>query len=472
MKSSRVYIAQMFRSTFISIKALSVDVLKFGPVFSRTLAELERSQWFTKEQFDDLQRRKLQALIRHAYDNVPYYRRTFDQLKLSPGDIETTADLKKLPLLDKATLRNNPHDFVARHVSRLGKFPGWTTGTTGTPLNAVRSERSIAVENAMIWRQRRLAGLDYRCRKVAVWGTIWENIIVPAHQRVPPFWQYNMTDNQLLLSYYHMSDETLPVYIRRLESFKPQLIEGFPSTLLVLARYLKKVHKVIPVKAIFTSSEMLYDVHRKELEESFATRVFDLYGQAERVVAATECEQHAGLHINPEYGIFEILKDGEDATPGTIGEVVGTGLNNFVMPLIRYRTGDLATLATHPCPCGRQMPLLAGIEGRKADVIRTPDGRIVPGNGLMGAFHGIANIKRSQIIQERLDLVVVNIEREDRSQPVDTTTLRANLVECLGKFVQIEICLPDQIDTGGRDKFRWMVSHLDLDTVQYKRATG
>lgn len=472
MRPYVAHVAQFFRSSFISVKALSVDVLKFGPLFSKSFAELQRSQWYSTEQFDELQRRKLQALIRHAYENVPYYRSAFDRLQLTPDDIATPADLKKLPLLDKAILRNNPHDFVARNAPRLGKFPGWTTGTTGTPLNALRSRESIAVENAMIWRQRRLAGLSYRCRKVAVWGTIWENVIVPARQRVPPFWQYNATDNQLLLSYYHMSEETLPAYVRRLESFKPELIEGFPSTLLILARYLKKVNKVVPVKAIFTSSEMLYDVHRKELEESFATKVFDLYGQAERVVAATECERHAGLHINPEYGVFEILKDGEDALPGTAGEVVGTGLNNFLMPLIRYRTGDLATLATHPCPCGRHMPLLAGIQGRMADIIRTPDGRMVPGNGLMGAFHGIANIKRSQIIQERLDHIVVKIQREDLSQPVDLAALRANLAACLGKLVDIDICLPDEIDTGGRTKFRWMISRLSSQAAEVTNASA
>jgi phenylacetate-CoA ligase len=460
MRSYMSYVAQLFRSSFISLKALPVDVLKFGPHFSKTLAELERSQWYTKEQFDAMQSGKLKALIRHAYENVPYYRKTFDRLKLTPEDIKTPADLKKLPVLDKATLRNSPHDFVARNVSRLDRLPGWTTGTTGTPLNALRTRESIAAENAMIWRQRRLAGLSYRCRKVAVWGTIWENVIIPARQRVPPFWQYNLTDNQLLFSYYHMSDETLPVYIRRLEAFAPELIEGFPSTLLVLARYLKKVNKVIPVKGIFTSSETLYDVHRKELEESFGTKVFDLYGQAERVVAATECEHHAGLHINPEYGIFEILKDGMDAAPGTMGEVIGTGLNNFVMPLIRYRTGDLATLAKHPCACGREMPLLAGIQGRKGDVIRTPDGRVVPGNGLMGAFHGIANIKRSQIIQEKLDHVVVNLQREDPTQPVDTDRLGMNLALCLGQRVRIEFRLVDAIDNQGRSKFRWVTSHV------------
>ena len=460
MTSLRGHVSNITYSTFFSIKAASVDVIKFGPPFSRVLRELEASQWYSAEALEALQSRKLQALIRHAYERVPYYRGLFDRLRLKPDDIRSPADLKKLPLLDKATVRNNPELFVARTAVPAKHFPGWTTGTTGTPLNALRSREAIAFENAMIWRQRRLAGLKFRCRKVAVWGTIWENVIVPAQQRVPPFWRFNAADNQLLLSYYHISDETLPAYIQRMESFDPEFIEGFPSSILILARYLNKVRRTLPLKAIFTSSEMLYTTHRMEMEQAFATRVFDLYGQAERSVAATECEHHAGLHINPEYGVFEILNDGQDAPAGTMGDVVGTGLNNYVMPLIRYRTGDLATLSADRCPCGRHMPRLAGIQGRKADVIRTPDGRIVPGNGLMGAFHGIANIKQSQVIQEQPDLVVVRLQREDLTQPVDTTHLQANLSACLGDHVRIEFQQVDEIDKGGRSKFQWVASHV------------
>jgi phenylacetate-CoA ligase len=106
------------------------------------------------------------------------------------------------------------------------------------------------------------------------------------------------------------------------------------------------------------------------------------------------------------------------------------------------------------------MPLLAEIPGRMADIIRTPDGRVVPGNGLMGAFHGIANVKRSQVVQERLDHVVINLQREDPTRDVDTTELRENLTHCLGTSVQIEFRTVDEIETAGRGKYRWVVSHL------------
>ena len=237
-------------------------------------------------------------------------------------------------------------------------------------------------------------------------------------------------------------------------------IEGFPSTLLFLAEFMKKRATEIPLTAVFTSSERLYDVHRAVIEKSFRARVFDLYGQSERVVLATECERHAGLHVNPEYGIMELLHDGEEAGPGESGEIIGTGLNNYGMPLIRYRTGDIAILADAPCPCGRASTLLRHIEGRSADLIVTPEGRIVPGNGLMMALHGIGNISRTQIEQDAPDHLTVRVIREDRAAGVDDQAIIQNLRTCVGEKIRIDVEAVDSIDNHGRPKLRWVISNV------------
>jgi phenylacetate-CoA ligase len=263
-----------------------------------------------------------------------------------------------------------------------------------------------------------------------------------------------------------MSDDTLPEYFEKLEEFRPAFIEGFPSTILVLANFLHRRGRFFPVRAIFTSSEPLYEMHRREIEERFRTRVFDLYGQAERVSAATECEAHAGLHINPEYGVLEVVRDGGEAAQGETGELIGTGLNNYGMPLIRYQTGDIGRLAPLPCTCGRAMPLLASVQGRLVDCIQTPDGRRIPGDGIMGAFHGIGNIRRSQIIQEDLSTLVVRIERDNPEQPVDTRTLHRNLQMCLGSEMNIAFDVVKSIEVHMGSKFRWVISHVAHDAVQ------
>ena len=467
MENLRTGISYIARSAYFSAKGYAVSALKHGSEFQRTLAELEQSQWHSADRFRDMQDQKVRTLIRHAYDTVPYYRRLFDAHGLLPDDIRSVDDLKKVPILTKDMLRANARELVSTAFSRRSLFSGWTTGSTGTPINALRTHTSIAFEHAMIWRQRRWAGIELNARKAAVWGTIWNNVIIPSSlPKRPPYWRYNAADRQLLFSYYHMSDETLPEYFDKLEKFRPAFIEGFPSTILVLANFLRRRGRVFPVRAIFTSSEPLYAVHRREIEERFRTRVFDLYGQAERVTAATECEAHSGLHVNPEYGVLELLRNGADAAPGESGELIGTGLNNFGMPLIRYQTGDIGRVAPKPCSCGRAMPLLESVQGRLVDCIQTPDGRRIPGDGIMGAFHGIRNIRRSQIIQEDLGTMVVRIERDNPEEPVDTRTLQRNLQICLGSEMRIAFDVVRSIDVHIGSKFRWVISHVAHEQIQ------
>lgn len=464
LRTSMSYIA---RSVYFSAKGYAVSALKNGPEFQKFLAELEESQWFSADQLRDVQDRKVRALVQHAYGTVPYYKRLFDAHGLRPSDVRSVDDLKKVPMLTKDMLRANAPELLSTSVPRRSLFSGWTTGSTGTPINAFRTHGAIAFEHAMIWRQRRWAGIELKARKAAVWGTIWNNVIIPSNlPKRPPYWRYNAADRQLLFSYYHMSDETLPEYFDQLEKFRPAFIEGFPSTILVLANFLRRRGRFFPVRAIFTSSEPLYEVHRREIEERFRTRVFDLYGQAERVSAATECEAHSGLHINPEYGVLEVLRDGADVAPGESGELIGTGLNNFGMPLIRYQTGDIGRLAAAPCTCGREMPLLESVQGRLVDCILTPDGRKIPGDGIMGAFHNIGNIRRSQIIQEDLATLVVRIERDNPEEAVDTRTLQRNLQACLGSEMRIAFDVVRTIEVHMGSKFRWVISHVTHDPIQ------
>jgi phenylacetate-coenzyme A ligase PaaK-like adenylate-forming protein len=143
----------------------------------------------------------------------------------------------------------------------------------------------------------------------------------------------------------------LPHYAAALERFRPVYLSGYPSSMYVLAEYYRQSGRPAPrLKAALTSAETLLDHQRVAIEETFATRVFDQYGQAEMQSFWYECE--AGrMHAHPLAGVTEILRpDGAPAAPGEMGEVVLTGLVNYAMPLIRYRVGDTARFATEAVP--------------------------------------------------------------------------------------------------------------------------
>ena len=446
-------------SAFLSAKGLAIRRLRGGSAFQAKLAELEEGQWAPWPVKQEAQNARLRALVRHAYEAVPHYRRSFDRHGVRPERIETVEDLTRLPTLSKDEIRAAPDDFVARGAGPL-IATGWTTGTTGAPLGVRRTLESIVFDKAILARQRRWSGVALDGPNVAIWGTIWGHVIVPREVRSPPYWRFNAADNQLLFSYYHLSDETLPLFVDKLRSFRPAYVEAFPSTLLAFARFLARRGETVPVPAVFTSSEPLYGGHRREIEAAFETRVYDYYGHAERAVTAAECP-HGSMHVNPEYGVLEILDGDRPAAPGQSGEIVGTGLSNFGMPLIRYRTGDVTRSRAGPCLCGIETPLIGRVEGRAADFIRTPDGRVMPGDGVMEAFYGLDNIKESQVVQEAVDRLTVRLVKDDDARPVNVDLLRANLDRCLGQGVTVTVEYCDAIWTAEDRKRRWVVSKID-----------
>ena len=144
------------------------------------------------------------------------------------------------------------------------------------------------------------------------------------------------------MSSFHLSDDNIIHYIDKLSSYKPAAIEGYPSTLYILAKYMNRNNIVLPMRAAFSSSETLLPFQKEEIEKAFSCNVYDFYGLAERNVFATECEFHDGKHLNFEYGYTEIVNDaGDRLEEGEKGYLVSTSLQNYGMPIIRYKTNDI-----------------------------------------------------------------------------------------------------------------------------------
>ncbi|NIM63512.1 MAG: phenylacetate--CoA ligase family protein, partial [Acidobacteria bacterium] len=129
----------------------------------------------------------LRVLVRHCYDNVPYYRSAMERAKLTPDDLRTADDLPKLPLLTSEDIRNNYETLIARGSSPSSLYAGFTSGTTGAPLKLFYDRSAVIAKNAIHWRQKSAAGLQLGDRMAQFWG----RILIPAEQSKPPFWRYN-----------------------------------------------------------------------------------------------------------------------------------------------------------------------------------------------------------------------------------------------------------------------------------------
>jgi len=444
------------QNAVVSAHGLYSRVARGGPSFRRALAELLESQWFSEEAFAEIQNARLAALVEHCYRRVPYYRNVMRERGLSPSDITTVDDLPKLPLLTKEDVRTRAAELVREDLGRAPVSIGNTSGTTGTPLRLVRDHPSVVFEQATIWRHWTIDGLPLWGRRAKLQG----DSILPSGANEPPFWRTNAPENQLVMSSFHISLETAPHYARALRAFAPRAITAYPSSVYFLAKTLLELDERVEVPLIFTNSEPVYAKQREVIEEAFSGKVYDVYGQAERVVYAMECPERTGLHVAPEYGVLELVEpEGGDA--GGLLEVVGTSLANYAMPLLRYRVGDLARPLETGCACGRKMPLLSGIETRVSDMILTPEGRQLPFSGMTHAFMGLRHIRKSQLVQDAVDHIHVKVVPGDAFSEDDRRAMVERITNYVGERVRIDTELVDEIDRDASGKFRWIVSKVN-----------
>ena len=413
---------------------------RYGGVFQEYLETLQRTQHWPADRLHDLQTEELTRLLHFATEHVPHYRQ------------HGTA-----AFVTKDQVREFPDRFLACNCQPHKLIPWHTSGTTGKPLTVYYSRAALQEMWAFVELYRNNVGVTRHDPR----GQFTGKLIVPPRQSASKktFWRHDLVNRALLLSTIHLHSENLPHYAAALERFRPAYLSGYPSAMYVLAEYYRQSHRPPPkLKAVLTSAETLLDHQRRAIEETFATRVFDQYGQAELQSFWFECE--AGrMHAHPLAGITEILRpDGRAARPGELGEVVLTGLINYAMPLIRYRVGDTARFAAEACPCGRGMPVIEEIGGRLDDVVYTRD------RGLLGrldpVLKGVRHIIESQIEQESLDLLRIRFVPAPRFSAQDLHALEQNLRARVGQRIHLEFECTDRIPRSANGKFRFVISRL------------
>ncbi len=445
-----------FQNIYWSLRGLEYKLVKEGPLFRKLFSELEKNQYAGEEALRGYQDRKLKSLVAHCYENVPYYHDLFRRLKLKPGDITGQDDLWKVPCTTKEDIRTHGSQFIARTANRMFIRRARTSGTTGKPLALFRDRFSTVFENAMIWRLYRWAGVSPGDRIATLRGYLVQAI----DDMEGPFWRHNLPLRRLIMSSYHINTDTASKYLEALKEFSPAAIEAYPSSIYSLARYLKaNGMEGLPLKAVFTSSETLYGFQREAIEGFFRCRVFDLYGSAERVCAAGSCE-HGSYHLFGDYGITE-FREIESGNGGRVFEIVGTGLHNYAMPILRYRTEDRAFLPDRgfSCRCRRGFPLIKKVESYRADEhLTTSDGRLLQSVEQMA--EGLENVLEYQVVQEGPAFVRIRVVTSREFCRKDENLIIRKAQERLGSSMRMAVEQVDAIERTKNGKYPFIVNKL------------
>ncbi|UFK97102.1 phenylacetate--CoA ligase family protein [Kaistella faecalis] len=408
------------------------------------------------------QSKMLVKLLAECYHYVPYYQKDFKTKNISLSDIQNDpyAVLSQLSILSKDTRKQKVDDLVNLNPNRAVTEIGFSSGTSGAPTKNYLDDESTERAFALWSRFHKNIRIEKGDKNVRFSG----RLIVNPLRKKPPFWIYNFVDRQLFMSAYHLKDENLRYYVEKLNKFKPKLLDGYPSALYILARYINKnaVKLNFVPTAIAGTAETLYDYQRIEIEKAFGCRIYNQYASSEGSPFITEC--HNGkLHINEDSGIFEFLNyKNEEAKPGELARLVVTSFRNWKTPLLRYDIQDTVQVAARqdPCACGCKMHYVEKIIGREDDILWTEEKGYV---GRMDtAYKGLEGIVKSQLIQERKDLLVVNQIVDDTYNTRMDQLLRDNLKDRLGENLTIIINIVNDIPLGSNGKFKAVVRKFKI----------
>jgi len=415
----------------------------------RYLRELKRRQYDPPEAVRERQLVALQAQLRHAWETVPYYRAVWKRAGVHPDDVKSLADLEAFPVLTKADIRRHERALVSCRydIRRLRRKR--TSGSTGVPLTVYIDEPAVQWKTACTIRADEWSGYRLGQRVAKVWGNP-EYRHFGLKGRLRNF----LLDRAVYLDTLGLSAERIAAFVARLRRHRPGLLFGHAHSLYLLACHLRKsgISDVRP-HGIVSTAMVLHRWQRAVIEEVFSVPVTDRYGCEEVSLIASECEMHNGLHVNADSVYTEVL-DGS-------GKLLVTDLTNRAMPLIRYQIGDVVVPSSRRCPCGRGLPLLERVEGREADYVVTPDGRLISGISLTENFALlIPGAAQVQIVQESLTELLVRVVPDDDLGAESRRRIDELVAATFGPAVRWHLELVDAIPPGPGGKYRFCISKV------------
>lgn len=422
------------------------------------LREYERDQWRSADELHALQWDKLRRLIAHCWQQVPFYREWWGQAGVAAAeDIRSREDYARLPLLTKPVIRERFESMIAPEYRDAMYFKS-TGGSTGEPMRFGYTRESYERRIAVMFRGYGWSGAHLGQRTVYLWGA---PVAAPAGFQLFKDRLYHAAFNRRMLNAFDMSEQRMAEYADAIDRFKPETIVSYVGPLVELAHWIERNGRIIHrPQRVLGAAEALHAHQRELLQRVFGAPAFDTYGCREVMLIAAECEAHDGLHINSDHLHVEFHGGTAAAHGGGPAELVITDLHNFGMPMMRYLNGDLGTPGGGTCACGRQLPKLAKVDGRKLDALRLQDGRLLPGEYIVYLFLTVNGVKQYQVVQRQLDALLVRLVPDANYDISAHEIIRDGIRKLAGDSVRIEFETVDAIALTSSGKRRVTICEL------------
>jgi phenylacetate-CoA ligase len=368
--------------------------------------------------------------------------------------------LRRLPRTTKADVAERMDDMICdRYEGRL--FHCVTSGSTGTALRFKQDSSHFGWVEACQDRAHAWWGIDRADRRLILWG----RPVAGGAKAQARAWMLSRLRNALSFNTFEeLSDPFFARMVDALLRFRPKLVYGYASSIGALAEYMDRKGIVLPRAArprlVEFTGDHMFAAEKETAERVFGASVASLYASSEAGSLSYTCPQ-GGLHISSDHLLVEFLReDGTPAGAGEQAEVVVTTLNNFAMPLIRYRVGDLGSFSERTCTCGVTLPLMNLEVGKVADRITTSSKSLVSSYSLDYINKhllrtGVRGIRHFLVEQTATDDFVLHIVREEPFDPRCVEFFVAKMKEFLGESIRTEVRFTDAIPVSASGKRRW-----------------
>lgn len=437
---------------------MTIASMTLGSRFADSFKEMRRIQWLPREELHVRSEKRLESLLKHAAENVPFYRDLYRRLGLKADELRTITDLQALPIFTKSDYREcDPGSLYEVNIEPSLRIERKTSGSTGQPFQFSLDRRALPIIFASHLFYDSWFGFQPFDRYVRIVAPAAPDALCPSDASVAVKLRWVATSRlknlyeswtQEKISLWEVNFEGAETIWRRIEAFRPKFVMGYTSTLAAIADELlrRDLRLSRPIQGVIAIAETLTANRRRTIERYFCAPIINRYGLREfGSWSAQNClESPDQFHINTELVVCEIVRpDGTLCSPGETGRLVLTDLHNFASPFIRYDTGDRALLSSENCSCGRGFPMLGPIEGRSLECLRTPAGREISPASL-GHFLFVYNdhleaVREYQLVQEssnRVNLLIVPGEEWNEQRRI---RLNSDLKRLMGDEMEVDV---------------------------------
>lgn len=430
---------------------------------------IRQSEFWTAEEWRQYQDQQVRELVAYAYENVPYYREEWKARQVAPADVSSVEALPLLPRINNAVVREHFEHLRARNMPARRAIEMTTGGTMGKPTRLLLDRRRTQdAEAAYIVEMWRRVGFHPSDRRLILRGAT-----IPGASKGRLHF-HDALRNAIWFTNFHLVDENLERLVALVREFRPLFLHTYPSSATVLCQYLVRcgIADLPPLKAVFASSENMYPGQREFIQSTLHTRVFTWYGHSEHSVLAGECEHNNLYHAFPGYGVIELLDEqgGRVTMPSGEGEIVATGFNNPVMPLIRYATGDRARDAGFGCTqCGRNYPLITAVRGHYwQEMIVGEQGQLISAAAVNVHDATFEHVRQYQFHQKQPGAITLRMIKGDGFTQADEQHIVKVLNERLGGMT-LTLEYVEQIAMTARGKWKYLIQDLKEGLVSGQR---